>query len=227
MKIKKIIKIFLITILFFIILISQFNYYPDAVASNMIKYVEIKDKNIFISSENSNELIIFYPGAKVQIESYIPLLYNFKDYKIDVIIVKMPLNLAIFGKNKADSIIEQYKHKYEKIYIMGHSLGGAMASEYAFDNKYKLSGLILVGSYPYKPYEYDKTISIYGNVGKIEKRNKIKNESHSFLLKYEINGANHANFGNYGKQIGDKDATINKEEQQKITIENILKFIQK
>ena len=39
---------------------------------------------------------------------------------------------------------------------------------------------------------------------------------------YELAGGNHAQFGNYGPQRGDGEATISAEEQQKKTVELIL-----
>ena len=41
----------------------------------------------------------------------------------------------------------------------------------------------------------------------------------------EIQGGNHAQFGNYGPQKGDAPATISAEEQQAQTVEAILQFI--
>lgn len=40
-----------------------------------------------------------------------------------------------------------------------------------------------------------------------------------------VEGGNHAQFGNYGKQRGDAEATISREEQQDITVEAINKFL--
>ncbi|MBQ6921041.1 MAG: hypothetical protein IJQ72_03985 [Bacilli bacterium] len=40
-----------------------------------------------------------------------------------------------------------------------------------------------------------------------------------------IEGGNHANFGYYGKQLGDNDATITREEQTNITISAVVDFI--
>ena len=42
----------------------------------------------------------------------------------------------------------------------------------------------------------------------------------------EIEGANHAQFGYYGSQLGDNEAQISREKQQKIVLQNILWFIQ-
>ena len=50
------------------------------------------------------------------------------------ILVKMPLNLAVFDINAADGI--QTKFSYiDNWYIGGHSLGGAMAASYLSNNR--------------------------------------------------------------------------------------------
>jgi hypothetical protein len=41
----------------------------------------------------------------------------------------------------------------------------------------------------------------------------------------KIQGGNHAQFGNYGKQRGDPDAQISAEEQQRIAAQAIFAFI--
>jgi hypothetical protein len=42
----------------------------------------------------------------------------------------------------------------------------------------------------------------------------------------EIAGANHAQFGYYGMQLGDSSATISREEQQRQTAVAILTFLE-
>ena len=44
-------------------------------------------------------------------------------------------------------------------------------------------------------------------------------------LYYEIKGGNHSQFGNYGQQSKDGNATISKQEQQDIVVNAITKFI--
>ena len=41
----------------------------------------------------------------------------------------------------------------------------------------------------------------------------------------KIHGANHAQFGYYGYQLGDNSAKISREKQQAETLKNILEFI--
>lgn len=199
----------------------------QSVLSFLEEVKETKD-TIEIVSNQGKTLFIFYPGANVEPESYIPLLQPLKEDQIDSIIIKMPFNLAIFGWKKADLVIENKKEQYDSIYLVGHSLGGAMASEYASKHKDEIDGLILLGAYPYKPYPVEKTLCIYGSEGGIEGRNKEKIiKIEDLKYQYEIKGGNHAQFGNYGVQKGDGVGTITHEEQQKQTRNYILDFLEK
>jgi pimeloyl-ACP methyl ester carboxylesterase len=137
------------------------------------------------------------------------------------VLVKMPFNMAIFDPNAAEEIMEQFP-EIENWYIAGHSMGGAMASDYASNNQDKVKGLILLGAYIYGDFPEDKALTIYGsfNTSVAEKINYTEN----IIV---IEGGNHAQFGNYGKQKGDVDATISSEEQQSIAAEAIKNFIMK
>ena len=64
----------------------------------------------------------------------------------EVIIVKMPLNLAILSPNVADKIITTYDN-IDTWGVSGHSLGGVMDSKYASTND-NIRGVALYASYP-------------------------------------------------------------------------------
>lgn len=134
----------------------------------------------------------------------------------------MPFNLAVFDKNAADDIFDEYP-EITNWYIAGHSLGGAMASSYMADHPDKLNGLILLGSYMYGSVPSDKALVIYGSKDQVLDRSKINSEDQVVL----IEGGNHAQFGDYGSQSGDGIATISSEEQQTITVNAIADFVQK
>ena len=163
--------------------------------------------------------IIFYPGAKVEATAYLPLLEKLKAGGLTCVLVKMPLNMAIFDKNAADEVyglLPGIKHWY----IAGHSMGGAMAGAYAADHSESLDGLILLGAYIYGGYPPSKSLTIYGTLNSDLERHIDYTEN---IVK--IQGGNHAQFGNYGKQRGDPDAQISAEEQQRIAAQAIFAFI--
>ena len=170
------------------------------------------------------DALIFYPGGKVEETAYAPLLHYLAGQGIDVCLVKMPFRLAVFGVNKADHVMTQYN--YDHWYIGGHSLGGVMAANYAAEHSSQLTGVFMLAAYPAKSLdENTRAIIIYGsedgvlNMGKMEEANRYLPENSE---KYIIEGGNHAQFGNYGNQKRDGNATISSEEQQLRTVALIL-----
>lgn len=169
---------------------------------------------------DSTTAVIFYPGAKVEAVAYLPILEQIREEAhVTCILVHMPLNLAFFNGNAADQIMEDFP-SIKTWYISGHSLGGAMASSYAASHSDKVKGLILMGAYIYGDYPAAKTLTIYGslNTQVEEKINYTENV-------IRIEGGNHAQFGNYGRQKGDTDALISAAEQQRIAVEAVAAFL--
>jgi len=227
---KKRIKIILIVFLSLIViltgafLIYAADYYKaepivEELINNNDSIIVNDDYTFLKSSVESDTAIIFYPGAKVEYTAYIPILYKLSQNGINCILVKMPFNMAIFDSNAADEIFSLFPD-IENWYIGGHSMGGAMASSYASDNQDKLEGLILLGAYIYQDYPEENALTIYGTFNS----NLEKNIDYTENIVI-IEGGNHAQFGNYGKQKGDPDATISTEQQQDIAVDAILDFI--
>lgn len=180
---------------------------------NVIEY-----KNYVELKSESNVGLIFYPGAKVEAYAYLVLLKSLSDKDINVFLVKMPFNLAVFNINAADSIQKQYP-LIEHWYIAGHSLGGAMASQYLEENAKEYNGLIQLAAYPVNESE-ENILILYGSNDKILDVTKLE-----AFPSISISGGNHAYFGNYGEQDGDGNARISREKQQEITIDAIINFI--
>lgn len=163
--------------------------------------------------------IIFYPGAKVEAEAYLPLLDQIRKTGVTCILVHMPFNMAIFDADAAEEVISQFP-EIRHWYVAGHSMGGAMASKFASDHPDQVDGLILMGAYIYGDYPDEKTLTIYGSL----------NQSVEDHIDYtenivEIQGGNHAQFGNYGPQKGDPPANISAQEQQAQTVAAIEAFL--
>ena len=224
---KKIIGIILL--LLFIMSFIYLNSYYKAVdvdkylnGSKEVKVIKI-DNGYYFDGVGKNTSIVFYPGAKVEYTSYSPLLYSLASDGIDCFLIKMPFNIAFFNTNAASNIIKNYK--YDNWYMMGHSLGGVVAANYA--NKNDIDGLILLASYPTEKVN-TKLLSIYGNkdgVLNIDKYNKSRKYFPSDYKEIIIKNGNHSGFGNYGKQKKDNDTSLSNKEQQEKTIDAIIEFI--
>lgn len=164
---------------------------------------------------NSTTGFIFYPGAKVEPESYAPLCKKVSEAGYTVVIVPMPLNFAIFDSDKAEDVIAKFP-EIKKWAIGGHSLGGVMACKYAAEDE-KIKAVALYASYPQKDEIENlgkKVVTIWGDTDGVANIEKIKGAKLPEDSNYvEIIGGNHAQFGDYGKQKSDNDATITSEEQ--------------
>ena len=189
--------------------------------------ITIKDDGsnwVITPKSKSNADLIFYTGGLVEEKAYINNLSKVAAQEtITIYIPKIFLNLAFFDIGAADKIIQKYK--LDKIYVAGHSLGGVAACYYTKDHKDKVKGLIMMASYCDKPITDFKgdVLSIAGdqdgviNFNKKDEADKLLPENSQIAL---VPGMNHAQFGNYGKQRGDKDATIpNDQATQEILVQ--------
>ncbi|MGG1575178.1 alpha/beta fold hydrolase [Fictibacillus sp. NRS-1165] len=177
--------------------------------------------------------VIFYPGAKVEPAAYSYWAKKVADAGYLVVIPKMPLNLALLGKNRADEAMKA-DPAIKKWYIAGHSIGGPAASAYALKHPNKIKGIIFLGSYTTEGSNLSKArfplLSIYGERDGLTTKAKI-NGNKSFnpanTTYYEIKGGNHAQFGMYGPQAGDKKARISNKKQQDEVIKEMISWLNK
>ena len=183
-------------------------------------HLEVRDDLTILSlSYPTDTAIIFYPGAKVEAAAYLPLLNQLRQTGLTCVLVEMPFHLAIFDADAAEDVMEQFPD-IQHWYIAGHSLGGAMASQFAADHPDEIDGLILLGAYLYGDYSPEDTLTVYGSLNQ-----SVEDEIDYTENVVEIQGGNHAQFGNYGPQKGDAPATISAEEQQARTVEAVAEFI--
>ena len=181
----------------------------------------------FFDGPSESDALIFYPGAMVEETAYAPLLHRLASEGMDVCLVRMPLRMAVLAQNKADGIMELYS--YEHWYIGGHSLGGAVAANYAAANEDHLTGLVLLAAYPTHTIGSSvHVISIYGSEDGVLNRERMESGKayvQGAYSEYVIDGGNHAQFGNYGTQRGDYPARLTSEEQQALAAAYILNGI--
>ncbi|MDO4620677.1 MAG: alpha/beta hydrolase [Lachnospiraceae bacterium] len=205
-------------------------YHADASAMQALESSETvqvrKEQNCyFFDGPGEKTAYVFYPGAKVETESYASLVRRIAEGGIDVFLTDMPFHLAFFGMNRAGQIIENHT-EYESWFIGGHSLGGAMAANYAAGHADLFDGAILFASYPTKSLQKDgfRVFSFYGSEDLVLNRSSLE-KGRAYMpedyTEVEIAGGNHAQFGNYGEQKGDGSASISAEEQQKKAVDVI------
>ena len=224
------IPLLVIAVLCGVFLIYTGNVYPadqgaaDALQSDERVSVSQTGYGWFFDGPSEENALVFYPGAKIDETAYAPLLHRLAEHGMDACLVRMPFHLALFGRDRAVDLMEQYA--YPHWYLGGHSLGGAMAAVCAAEHGEDLSGLILLAAYPTKELDDDLLlISIYGSEDRVlnmEKMEAGRQFAPDRYREYVISGGNHAQFGDYGKQKGDGDASLTPEEQQEQTVSWIM-----
>lgn len=221
------------TVLLFVVglVFVNIHYSADAEALAVLKSpegttVKTIDGGYFLDGPGEETALVFYPGAKVDAEAYLPLLQTLSSQGIDCFLLQMPLRFALLGIDAARPILDQYK--YDKWLLAGHSMGGAAAANFAAANEGAVEGVVLLAAYPAKKLGASTSLlTIYGTEDKVLNRDSYENSKPNFPANAKevvIKGGNHAQFGNYGEQSGDGTASISREEQQAKTANAILEF---
>lgn len=196
-----------------------------------VTVVEKENERIIFQPENPSVGFIFYPGGKVEYESYAPLMEACAEQGILCVLLHMPANLAVMDINAADGIQDEFPD-IKEWYIGGHSLGGSMAASYLGSHEKEFAGLILLASYSTEDLSDSglKVLSVYGSEDRVLNAEKYKENKSNLpaggLQEFVIEGGCHAYFGNYGAQDGDGMPEITNQEQIAITAEEINTFIQ-
>lgn len=174
---------------------------------------------------------IFYPGGNVDHLAYAPPLYEIASQGFLVVGVSMPFDLAVFAPNKAQDVIEAYPEIGSWV-IGGHSLGGAMAARFVYQNPGVVDGLVFWAAFPSDSNSLAETdlrvLSLFGTsdgvapLRRIERRFDLLPENTIYIA---IEGANHAQFGFYGSQNRDNPAQISRQEQQAQAIRATVDFL--
>jgi predicted alpha/beta-hydrolase family hydrolase len=176
--------------------------------------------------------LIIYPGGRVDERAYAPAAHELAAQGYLVVLVPMPLNFAVFAPERASEVIAAFP-AIRHWAIGGHSLGGAMAAQFAHDHPDLIDGLVLWASYPPGGAALaDQPLaaaSVFGTRDGVARPEDI--EASRPLLPPDtawiaIEGGNHAQFGWYGAQSGDLQATISRAEQQAQTVAATLAVLQ-
>ena len=244
MKLKKILKYTIITMLALVLVSilglfiwSKTGTYPagpvatSALESSQSVYVSQDGWIVFSPARETKAGLIFYPGGLVEPQAYAPVLHRIAQDGVLVVIIPMPFNLAIFDTGAANDVIAYYP-SIETWFLAGHSLGGAAASIFADNNPSAIAGLALWDSYPPESADLSDNdlpaISIFGttngvpNTDNFEQKQNLLPDTTTFG---PIEGASHAQFGDYGSQKGDVIPSISLAQQHDRVSEFMLGFI--
>ena len=234
-KIKKGLMIALAVLLVFTAVFGIYagDYYHadlDAIQNNSLRMdyermERLEDGSLVFYPATYDSAVIFYPGGKVEVLAYIPLMESLAEEGVLTVLMPMPFNLAVLAKNAAEGIPEQFP-EVQDWYMAGHSLGGSMAASFAAENTAWVDGLILLAAYSTDPVVLP-VLSIYGSNDGVMNPEKYRQYRPNLpeLTEQIIDGGNHAGFAFYGPQEGDGESSISREEQITRTAELMAEFV--
>jgi len=194
----------------------EFGYGPDEAA---VEAVESDDSVTVARGEGATVVrsgpttpettgLVYYPGARVDHESYVPTAAGIvADRDVVVVVVEMPLNLAILAPGRAATAVDAAP-AVGSWYVGGHSLGGAMACRYAAGADADLEGLVLHAAYCDDDVSGTdlRVLSVLGADDAVidaqaerERRELLPDDA----TVVELEGVTHSGVGAYGPQRGE------------------------
>lgn len=161
---------------------------------------------------------IFYPGGKVEAEAYLPYLAGVAEEGYLCVLLEVPFKLAIFDMDAAGKVIPEYPGITHWA-VGGHSLGGVAAAGYARSDNSGVDGLVLLAAYPSGDLSQTglEVLSVTASNDQVLNKDAYEEAlpnlpgGTQFAL---IEGGNHSQFGRYGHQDGDGEATISEDDQR-------------
>jgi pimeloyl-ACP methyl ester carboxylesterase len=194
-----------------------------------ILYSSGPDAVVMTPSSGSNGFgLVFFAGAHIEASAYAYKLSGLVDDGITVVIARPLLSFAIFDYRPLTTFTG-LAPGVSSWYVGGHSLGGVRACQYVKDD-FSISGLVLFGSYCAVDISHLSVpvLSISGSrdglstPAKIRITAKLLPDTSTFV---QIPGADHADFGDYGPQAGDRSSTTSDASVRRQITDAVVEFI--
>lgn len=170
--------------------------------------------------------LVFYPGAKVEAEAYAARLAGLvTEHGMTVVIVKPTLNLALLDRRGLETFTGSTPEIATWL-VGGHSLGGVRACQLAPE----ADALVLFAAYCANDLSDTAlpVLSLAGGEDALSTPEDIaenRGQLPGGATMVEIDGANHAGFGDYGTQRGDGTASLSDEEMEAEVMAALSEFV--
>ncbi len=183
----------------------------------------------------SPHALVFLPGGGVDPDAYVPLVRRIADTGIPVALVRLPWRMAFTEAAQAETwqrvLQAAVRLGSRPVVLAGHSRGAALAGGFAHAHPSALAGLIMIGTT--HPRDHDLSsftipvLKVGGTrdcVADLEASQANARNLPASTTWAIIEGANHAQFGYYGSQLGDCAADMTREAQQQQTLDAVLSW---
>jgi len=172
----------------------------------------------------------------VQLKAYTPMARHIAEAGYRVVLVRLPFlsRHALLESHRRDVTAEarrqmQAADSVGPWVVAGHSFGGVLASRLAQESPELIEALVLIGTT--HPRDIDlsdsglavtKILGTQDGVATVERARANADRLPPTARWIEIEGANHAQFGYYGPQLGDGRASLTRVDQQRQLVEFLL-----
>jgi len=191
----------------------------------------------FTPLRNSKSVqLLFLPGGMVQLKAYTPMARHIAEAGYPVVLVRLPfLNRHAMTEGQRRQVTEEARTRMQaadstvRWVVAAHSFGGVLASRLAEESPEIIGALVLIGTT--HPRDVDlsdsglaitKILGTRDGIATVEKARANADRLPGVVRWIEIEGANHAQFGYYGPQLGDGRATISRVDQQRRLVDLLL-----
>jgi len=182
--------------------------------------------------------VVFLPGGMVDPRAYGPLARRLAEAGHPVAIVELPFRLARSEEGEAEVAGRAARAREQmgadRLWVLaGHSRGAAIATRLAHRSPETWDGLALVATTHPRVDLSGLEIPVHkigGTRDCVASRGKAEEAAPNLpdhTVWHWIEGANHAQFGYYGRQLGDCGATIGRGEQQRRLAAVLLELLER
>ena len=236
MSAKKLLLLFLVAAFLLALAVTGVAHYflrplkAEGVAQEALKQagLEVREASygLELIPKAPKALLAFYPGARVEPLAYAPVLAPVAEAGYLVVLLKVPSGIALLGKERA---LEAHQaHSGLPWVVGGHSLGGVAAAELAASEGLPL---ILFASYPEKDLSQENlpVLALFGTEDGLLPPEKAREKARLLPKNARVvfvEGLNHAGFGAYGPQQGDRPARRPREALWREIQEEVLLFLE-
>jgi pimeloyl-ACP methyl ester carboxylesterase len=181
------------------------------------------------TSTEPSEGIIFYPGGKTAPDTFAPVMRALAKEGYLAVIVPMPLNTAFLGIDQAAEVMAA-NPQIKGWHLVGHSLGGVAAAEFAKTHADRLASLIFWASYPASDLHSlpIATVSIAAALDAESTPEKIalnKPKYPAATLFIEMPAANHWQYGYFADSLNTESNLRDRQSQIDELLQHTLTFI--
>ena len=212
---------------------------PDSTLQTTANVAVVEDATTleFRPRKPAASALVFISGSGVAAHAYAPLLRPIAEAGYRVVVIKLPWRFAPLDSHKDEAVRRAHAamaaHPETPSWVVaGHSLGAALAARVVHRDPASVDALVLIGTT--HPKEIDLSAlsipvaKVYGsNDGVAPPERMFANRrllpAHTKWV--EIRGGNHSQFGHYGHQLFDGEATIGREQQQAVARSVLLEML--